>query len=87
MKSMGVEITKPTVIYGDNLSAITNATMPGSALKKKYLALSYHFCREHFSAGIVDIRKIDGKDNYADAMTKALASPEFHGFMNEIMEN
>ena len=87
MKSMGVEVTKPTVIYGDNLSAITNATMPGSALKKKYLALSYHFCREHFSAGIVDIRKIDGKDNYADAMTKALASPEFHGFMNDIMEN
>ena len=87
MKSMGVKVTKPTVIYGDNLSAITNATMPGSALKKKYLALSYHFCREHFSAGIVDIRKIDGKDNYADAMTKALASPELHGFMNEIMEN
>ena len=87
MRSMGVAVTKPTVIYGDNLSSITNATMPGSALKKKYLALSYHFCREHFSARIVDIRKIDGKDNFADAMTKALVSYEFHGFMNEIMEN
>ena len=87
MRSMGVAVTQPTVIYGDNLSAITNATMPGSALKKKYLALSYHFCREPFSAGIVDIRKINGKDNYADAMTKALVSSEFHGFMNEIMEN
>ena len=87
LRSMGVAVTKPTVIYGDNLSSITNATMPGSALKKKYLALSYHFCREHFSAGIVDIRKINGKDNYADAMTKALVSYEFHGFMNEIMEN
>ena len=87
MRSMGVAVTQPTVIYGDNLSAITNATLPGSALKKKYLALSYHFCREHFSAGIVDIRKIGGKDNYADAMTKALVSSEFHGFMNEIMEN
>ena len=87
MKSMGVAVTKPTVIYGDNLSSITNATLPGSALKKKYLDLSYHFCREHFSAGIVDIRKIDGKDNYADEMTKALASPTFHGLMKEIMEN
>ena len=86
MKSMGVAVTKPTVIYGDNLSSITNATLPGSALKNKYLPLSYHFCREHFSAGIVDIRKIDGKDNYADAMTKALASPTFHGLMKEIME-
>ena len=87
LRSMGVAVTKPTVIYGDNLSSITNATMPGSALKKKYLALSYHFCREHFSAGIVDIRKINEKDNYADAMTKALVSYEFHGFMNKIMEN
>ena len=87
MRSMEVAGTKPTVIYGDNLSYITNATMPESVLKKKYLALSYHFCREHFSAGIVDIRKINGKDNYADAMTKALVSYEFHGFMNEIVEN
>ena len=87
LRSMGVRVTKPTVIYGDNLSAITNATQPGSPLKEKYLALSYHFCREHFSAGIVDIRKIGTKDNYADAMTKALVSSEFHGFMNELMEN
>jgi len=35
----------------------------------------------------VDIRKIDTKDNYADAYTKKLVSGEFHGFMNEIMEN
>ena len=84
---MGVRVTKPSVIYGDNLSAITNTINPGSALKKKYLALAYHFCRENYSAGIVDIRKIDTKDNYADAFTKALASGEFHGFMNEIMEN
>ena len=69
---MGVLVTKPSVIYGDNLSAIVNVTDPGSQLNKKYLALSYHYCREHFSAGIVDIRKIDGKDNYSDALTKAL---------------
>ena len=87
LRSMGVRVTKPTIIYGDNLSAITNTVNPGSALKKKYLALAYHFCREYYSAGIVDIRKIDTKDNYADTYTKALASGEFHGFMNEIMEN
>jgi hypothetical protein len=87
LKSMGVSVTKPTVIYGDNLSAITNTIEPSSPLKKKYLALAYHFCREHFSAGIVDIRKIDGKDNYADPFTKALVSTEFHGHMKEIMVN
>lgn len=87
MRSMGVAVTQPTAVYADNLSVIMNATMSGSALTKKYLALSYNFCREYFSAGIVDIRKIDGKHNYADPYTKALVSAEFHGFMNVFLEN
>ena len=87
LRSMGVKVTKPTIIYGDNLSPITNATTPGSPLKEKYLALSYHFCREYFSAGIVDIRKIGTKDDYTETMTKALVSGEFNGFMNELMED
>ena len=85
LRSMGVKVSKPTMIYGDNLSAITNATTPGSALNKKYLALSYHYCREHFSGGVVSIRKIDGKENHADPFTNALVNHEFHGHMNKIM--
>ena len=57
LRAMGVNVSKRTVIYGDNMSIMINSTKPGSPLKKKYLALSYHFCREHFSAGVVDIRK------------------------------
>ena len=87
LRSMGVKVSQPTVIYGDNLSAITNVVNPGSQLKKKYLALAYHFCRENFSAGIVKLRKIDTKDNYADPFTKALVAYEFHGHMMEMMED
>ena len=87
LRSMGVHVSKPAVIYADNMSSIINATEPGSQLKKKYLALSYHFCREHFSASIVNIRKIDGKHNYADPFTKSLSSPEFHEHFNQITEN
>ena len=85
LKSMGVRVTKPTVIYGDNLSSIKNTIEPGSPLKKKYLALSYHFCREYFSAGIVSIRKIGSKENQADPFTKALVSSEYHTHFNNIM--
>ena len=85
LQSMGVKVTKPTVIYGDNVASITNTIEPGSPLKKKYLALSYHFCREYFSAGVVDIRKIDGKINRADPFTKALVSNEYHEHFNQIM--
>lgn len=87
LRSMGVLVSKPTVIYGDNLSAIKNTINPGSQLKKKYLALAYHFCREHYSTGVVAIRKIDTKDNFADPFTKGLASTEFHGHFNSMMSN
>ena len=87
LRSMGILITKPLIMYGDNLSAIVNVANPGSRLNKKYLALSYHYCHEHFSAGIVDIRKIDGRENYADALTKALNGSEFHGHFNKTSEH
>ena len=63
---MGVTVSGPTVIYADNLSTIRNSTDSGSPLKEKYLALSYHFYREHFSARIVNIQKFDAKNNYTD---------------------
>ena len=84
---MWIKVSKPIIIYADNLSAIKNFIDPSSPLKKKYLALSYHFYREHFSGGIINIRKIDGKDDYADPFTKGLMSTEFHGHYNEIMSN
>ena len=87
LRAMGIKISKPAIIYGDNLSAITNTIEPGSALKKKHIALAYHFCREHYSGNVVDIRKIVTKDNYSDPLTKALLSTEFHGHINEMMEN
>ena len=84
---MDVSVTKPTVVYGDNMSAIKNSTDPGSPLKKKYLALAYHFCREYFTARTGSIRKIDTKENLADPSTKVLTSTEFHGHFNSFMSN
>ena len=82
---MGVKVSKPTILYGDNLSAITNATTPGSALSKKYLALSYHYCRENFIGGVVSTCKIDEKENHADPFTQSLVNHEFHEHMNNII--
>ena len=87
LRSMGVKVEQPTRTYCDNQSVVTNTTEAGSILNKKYLALAYHFCREHFSADVVDIRWIDGKHNLADAMTKALGTTAFHTHMNRAMSN
>ena len=87
LRSIRVKVSKPTIIYGDNISAIRNTVDPGSPLKKKYLALANHFCREHYGAGIVAIRKIHTKDNISDPFTKGLTSKEYHGHFNSFMSN
>jgi hypothetical protein len=87
LRSMGVNVTKATPIWVDNMSVVLNATNPGSSLNKKAIALSYHFVREHQAQSVISIRKIDTKDNYADPFTKALSNPEFHGFARHVLCN
>eukprot|EP00957_Ditylum_brightwellii_P064882 4922194-Ditylum_brightwellii.AAC.1 len=67
------------------MSVVLNATNPGSTLIKKTVALLYHFVREHAANGVVEIRKIDTDNNFADPFTKPLASNKFHGFSHECM--
>ena len=87
LRSMGVKVTKPTRILVDNMAVILKSTNPGSTLNKKMVAFSYHFVREHLSNDVIEIKKIDSNDNYADAFTKSLPSKTFHDFFYEIMCN
>ncbi len=84
LRSMGVPVSKATSIWVDNMSVILNATNPGSSFNKKHVALAYHFVREHVANEVVEIRKNDSVDNYADPFTKALNSTDFHNFYREI---
>ena len=84
---MGVIVKKPARIWGDNFSLIISSTEPGSILKNKCVALSYHFVREHYANHVVDLCHISSDDNYADPMRKAVPSSEFHGHLGEFMVN
>ena len=53
LRMLGVPIEGPTIVYGDNLAVITNASVPGSMIKKKHHACAYHFIREACTAGIM----------------------------------
>ena len=84
---MGATVTKPTRILVDNMAVIINSTNPGSTLNKKMVALAYHFVREHVANDVVEVKKINSKDDYADPFTKSLGSNEFHGFFYELICN
>ena len=82
LRAIGVNVNNPTSVCCYNKTVVTNTTTDRSILSKKNLALAYHFCREHFSAEIVDIRWGEGRKNVPDFMTKALTTGKFHSHIS-----
>jgi hypothetical protein len=48
---MGVSVSGPSYIYGDNMSVIHNTQWPESTLKKKLNSVCYHAMRESVAMG------------------------------------
>ena len=46
LRMMGVPLSGPSYIYGDNMSVVTNASKPESTLNKKSNSICYHAVRE-----------------------------------------
>ena len=87
LRSMGVEVKNPTVVFEDNQSVCISSTNPGTTLNHKNVALAYHYVREHQANKVVEIVKIPGVDNYADAFTKGLNSTIHGDHIHNLMSN
>jgi hypothetical protein len=70
--SLGVGVSHPSHLSGDNTGVISNTTTPNATLKKKHIALSFHSVRESVSAGIMSPHQISSENNIADLLTKSL---------------
>jgi hypothetical protein len=53
LRMLGVPITSPPVLLGDNRAVVLNTTVPSSMLKKKHHAIAYHKVRESIATRIV----------------------------------
>jgi hypothetical protein len=67
---MGVPLSGPTYIYGDNKSQVTNSSRSESTLKKKCNSICYHAIRESVAMGETLLTHIRTGDNLADFLTK-----------------
>ena len=69
---MGVPLSGPSYVYGDNMSVIHNTQRPESTLKKKSNSICYHAIREAVAMGECLIAHISTHENPADLATKVL---------------
>ena len=72
LRMMGIPISGPAYVYGDNMSVIHNTQTPESMLKKKSLSICYHACREAVAMGEVLTGHIRSAENPADLATKII---------------
>jgi hypothetical protein len=70
LQMMGVPLTGPSFIYGDNKSQVTNSSRPELTLKKKCNSICYHAIRESVAMGESLITHIRTCYNLADFLTK-----------------
>jgi hypothetical protein len=72
LRMMGVPISGPSYIYGDNMSVIHNTQRPESKLNKKSNSICYHACREAVASGEARTGHVRSEMNPADICTKVI---------------
>jgi hypothetical protein len=70
---MGVALSGPTFVYGDNMAVVHNTQRPEFVLKKKSNSICYHAVRESTAMGESIIGHVTSVDNPADICTKVVA--------------
>jgi hypothetical protein len=66
LSMMGVILSGPTYVYGDNMSVVHNTHRHDSVLKKKSNSICYHAVRESSAMGESIIGHVPYVDNPAD---------------------
>ena len=72
LRMFGVPVETAARVLSDNQGVVNNTTKLESVLSKKHSSIAYHAVRWAVAAGIVQVGKINMKENLADAMTKRL---------------
>jgi hypothetical protein len=76
LRMFGIPIEGPTFFFGDNMSVITNISIPESVLKKKSNSIAYHCVREAVAMGEILPAYVNTKLNTSDILTKVLPHGE-----------
>jgi hypothetical protein len=72
LRMIGVTLSCPTYVYGDNMSVVHNTHWPESVLKKKSNSICYHAVSESAAMGESIIGHVPSVDNPADVCTKVV---------------
>ena len=77
-------ISSKPVIHSDSQSALSLIQNPIDHNRTKHIDIRFHFVREKYAGGLIDIRYIPREENVADLMTKAASKPYLNNFHGQL---
>ena len=77
-------MTKATVTYCDNVSAVYMSANPIHHKRTKHIELDIHFVRERVQMGDLRVLHVPIGEQYADVMTKGLWTTTFEAFRSSL---
>lgn len=81
---MKIPLSRATVVYCDNVSAIYLSSNPVQHQRTKHVEIDIHFVREKVSLGHVRVLHVPSARQFADIFTKGLPSPLFIEFQTSL---
>ena len=84
LRSMGIKVRRPCVVYEDNSAALKIANNATAIKRTKHIDVRHHFLREHVNQGTISILPVSTKEQLADVMTKVLGKVAFLRFRDYI---
>lgn len=81
---LGCPLTKATIVYCDNISAVYLSSNPVHHQRTKHVEIDIHFVRERVSLGHVRVLHVPSHLQYADIFTKGLPTPLFTEFRSSL---
>lgn len=85
LKELLIPQPSPTIIYCDNISAISLAYNPVLHAKTKHIEIDCHFTRNCIRDHHVKISYIPSKQQLADVLTKSLPPARFQQILTKLM--
>ena len=78
---LGIPVSGPAFIYGDNESVLCNTTIPESTISKKHYYIAYHVVRGGVAKEEWITGYISSHLNYSDTLTKTVPSGEKRDYL------
>ena len=77
LKDIGIEFTKPFIIYYDNTSIVSMSKNPILHSKTKNISIKYHVLREKTTTKEIRLEYVSTKDQIVDIFMKPLPKDTF----------